>query len=192
MSCATGRRALTMMPRQAEDRWRSRRPSASRAVFRTIASIAPQSGKASFEAFVHLARGEAIDGDGFGCAMKHGVRPYTDCVAGKPEMSRAIALAALISVRCVVAGRSSTDAFASVRRRIGWRQIGATASAQRCAHGALCRGFERCSKREPLIGVRFSDSSRDLHRGSRGARSAEPRDPRGFVRVKAAGVLDQD
>ena len=103
--------------------------------------------------------------------MKHRCRPYTDCVAGNPEISRAIAFRAhLRPMRCP--GRST--GCLALPTGIGQRQIGANAAAQNAPMARFVGALKRRSKREPLIGVRFSDSSRDLHRGSRGARSADP------------------
>ena len=103
--------------------------------------------------------------------MKQGTRPCTDCVAGNPGLARAIALSVhLRPMRCP--GRS-TGCFA-LSTGMGQRQIGATASAQNALRARFVGALKRRSKREPLIGVRFSDSSRDLRRGSRGARSANP------------------
>ena len=121
--------------------------------------------------------------------MKQGDRPYTDCVAGGPDMSFAIRLPAdLSSVRWAERSTRSLASAASAGRR----QIRAIAAAQNVLIARFVAALKRCDEREPLIGVRFSDSSRDLFVAPAEPGCAKPANPRGFVRVKANGVLDQD
>jgi hypothetical protein len=74
---------------------------------------------------------------GFGCAMKQEARPYTDCVAGKLDMSFAIRPSAdLAPMRWA---ERSTRSLVSATSD-GRRQIGAIASAQ----NALTADFGWC------------------------------------------------
>jgi hypothetical protein len=98
--------------------------------------------------------------------FRHEARPYTDCVGAPFDLPRAIMRAAHChptpsDMRLIAVQQQENRALAASQDAIAAR---------------FARIWTRCSKRERLIGVRFSDSSRDLTRGSRTNPIRKPRE----------------